>query len=43
MKNNINNIELNDDEEKEKYVLNFNSDNKFMCTLIKESPFYYVL
>ena len=28
---------------KEKYVLNFNSDNKFMCTLIRESAYYYKL
>ena len=28
---------------KEKYVLNFNSDNKFMCTLIRENAYYYKL
>ena len=43
MKNNLNNLELKNDDDKEKYVLNFNSDNKFMCTLIKENPFYYTL
>ena len=31
------------DNTKEKYVLNFNSDNKFMCTLIKESSYNYKL
>ena len=34
---------LNKDDDREKYVLNFNSDNKFMATLIKESPYYYKL
>ncbi len=32
-----------DNNVKEKYVLNFNSDNKFMCTLIKESKDNYKL
>ena len=27
--------------DQEKYVLNFNSDNKFMCTLIKENNYNY--
>ena len=31
------------DNTKEKYVLNFNSDNKFMCTLIKETAYNYKL
>ena len=31
------------DDTKEKYVLNFNSDNKFMCTLIKETAYNYKL
>ena len=31
------------DNSKEKYVLNFNSDNKFMCTLIKETAYNYKL
>ena len=31
------------DDNREKYVLNFNSDNKFMCTLIKETPFNFKL
>ena len=30
-------------QNKEKYVLNFNSDNKFMCTLVRESAYYYKL
>ena len=38
-----NSILNKDDEGKEKYVLNFNSDNKFMCTLIKESAYNYKL
>ena len=32
-----------DKNEQEKYVLNFNSDNKFMCTLIKEKTNNYKL
>ena len=34
---------LNKINNKEKYVLNFNSENKFMCTLIKESKNNYIL
>ena len=32
-----------DNKDKEKYVLNFNSDNKFMCTLIRENAYHYKL
>ena len=31
------------DNTKEKYMLNFNLDNKFICTLIKESAYNYRL
>ena len=31
------------EDNREKYVLNFNSDNKFMCTLIKETALNYKL
>ena len=34
---------LNKVNNKEKYVLNFNSENKFMCSLIKESENNYTL
>ena len=34
---------LQKDKNKEKYLLNFNSDNKFMCTLIKENDYNYKL
>ena len=34
---------LNKNNKKEIYVLNFNSDNKFMCTLIKENDSNYKL
>ena len=43
-KNNILNYgNENKNKNKEKYVLNFNSDNKFMCTLIKENSNNYKL
>ena len=34
---------LQKDKNKEKYILNFNSDNKFMCTLVKENDYNYIL